>query len=73
MVSRLGAVVLSVHYILIVPAATVHGLLATKFGSGIQLLPRESLLARLELATGAHVNPLPPERAALQLRLGKVF
>lgn len=35
----------------------------------IELLPRSSALAGLELATGIHINPLAPERAASQLRL----
>jgi UDPglucose--hexose-1-phosphate uridylyltransferase len=36
----------------------------------IELLPRFNPLAGLELATGVHINPLPPERAATQLRTG---
>jgi UDPglucose--hexose-1-phosphate uridylyltransferase len=34
----------------------------------IELLPRVNALAGLELATGIHINHLPPERAAGQLR-----
>jgi UDPglucose--hexose-1-phosphate uridylyltransferase len=35
----------------------------------IELLPRLNAFAGLELATGVHINPLAPERAAGQLRL----
>jgi UDPglucose--hexose-1-phosphate uridylyltransferase len=35
----------------------------------IELLPRVNAFAGLELATGIHINHLPPERAAGQLRL----
>jgi UDPglucose--hexose-1-phosphate uridylyltransferase len=35
----------------------------------IELLPRLNAFAGLELATGVHVNPVAPERAAGQLRL----
>jgi UDPglucose--hexose-1-phosphate uridylyltransferase len=34
----------------------------------IELLPRIHSLAGLEMATGVHINPLPPERAARTLR-----
>lgn len=36
----------------------------------IELLPRTNAFAGLELATGIHINPLSPERAARQLHLG---
>ena len=35
----------------------------------IELLPRLNAFAGLELATGVHINPVAPERAAGQLRL----
>jgi UDPglucose--hexose-1-phosphate uridylyltransferase len=35
----------------------------------IELLPRLNAFAGLELATGVHINPVSPERAARQLRL----
>lgn len=35
----------------------------------IEILPRFNALAGLELATGVHINPLPPEKAAARLRL----
>jgi UDPglucose--hexose-1-phosphate uridylyltransferase len=34
----------------------------------IELLPRENSFAGCEVATGIHINPLPPERAAQNLR-----
>ena len=34
----------------------------------LELLPRLTVFASLELATGHHVNPLPPEQAAATLR-----
>ncbi len=34
----------------------------------MELLPRTNAFAGLELATGIHINPLAPERAAAQLR-----
>jgi UDPglucose--hexose-1-phosphate uridylyltransferase len=34
----------------------------------IELLPRLNPLAGLELATGVHINPVPPEKAAARLR-----
>ncbi len=34
----------------------------------IELLPRVNSLAGLEMAAGVHINPVPPEKAALQLR-----
>ncbi len=34
----------------------------------MELLPRTNAFAGLEVATGIHINPLTPERAALQLR-----
>ncbi len=34
----------------------------------IEFLPRVTPLAGLELATGVHINPLPPEQAAVRLR-----
>ena len=34
----------------------------------IELLPRANSLAGLEVATGIHINPIAPKRAAKQLR-----
>jgi UDPglucose--hexose-1-phosphate uridylyltransferase len=34
----------------------------------IELLPRINSFAGLEVATGVHINPLPPERAAWRLQ-----
>lgn len=39
----------------------------------IELLPRVTPLAGLELAAGVHINPLPPEQAARRLRDGPAF
>jgi UDPglucose--hexose-1-phosphate uridylyltransferase len=36
----------------------------------IEILPRVNPLAGLELATGIHINPISPTRAAAQLRFG---
>jgi UDPglucose--hexose-1-phosphate uridylyltransferase len=34
----------------------------------LMLLPRVHSFAGLEIGTGIHINPLPPERAAAELR-----
>src|SRR4051812_90280 len=39
----------------------------------IEILPRVNSLAGLEIATGIYINPLPPERAASELRAAQVF
>jgi UDPglucose--hexose-1-phosphate uridylyltransferase len=61
----------------LVPGAAYNMLLRTApwqsaDGSGwhwrIELLPRLTSFAGLELATGVHINPLPPESAAGRLR-----
>ncbi|MEX2318165.1 MAG: DUF4931 domain-containing protein [Pirellulales bacterium] len=61
----------------IVPGASYNMLLRTapwQTGSAdafhwrIELLPRITALAGLELAAGIHINPLPPEKAARRLR-----
>jgi UDPglucose--hexose-1-phosphate uridylyltransferase len=34
----------------------------------IEIMPRPNAIAGLEIATGLYINPVPPERAARQLR-----
>jgi UDPglucose--hexose-1-phosphate uridylyltransferase len=61
----------------VVPAAAYNMLLRTapwRFDCGdyfhwrIELLPRTTSIAGLEIATGIYINPVPPERAAPRLR-----
>ncbi|MCI0335327.1 MAG: DUF4921 family protein [Planctomycetes bacterium] len=61
----------------IVPAGSFNLLLRTApwkidcdtwFHWRIELLPRVNSIAGLEMATGIYINPVAPERAALQLR-----
>ncbi len=61
----------------IVPDAACHWLVRTAPWSDgcenwchwrIELLPRINAFAGFEIATGVHINPLAPERAAAQLR-----
>ncbi len=62
----------------LVPGAAYNMLLRTAPWTGrgdewshwrIELLPRVNAFAGLEVATGIHINPLAPERAASRLRL----
>jgi UDPglucose--hexose-1-phosphate uridylyltransferase len=77
--SRLAAVLhpLVARLESIVPAASYNLLLRTApwkidcdnwFHWRIELLPRVNAIAGLEVATGMYINPIPPERAARNLR-----
>lgn len=69
LISRLEAVVPGMHYNLLLRTSPFTGDYATVHHWRIELLPRVNSLAGLEVATGIHINPLPPERASSQLRL----
>jgi UDPglucose--hexose-1-phosphate uridylyltransferase len=69
LISRLEAVVPGVHYNMLLRTSPFTGDYATVHHWRIELLPRANSLAGLEVATGIHINPLPPERASSQLRL----
>lgn len=69
LISRLEAVVPGAHYNMLLRTSPFTGDYATAHHWRIELLPRANSLAGLEVATGIHINPLPPERASSQLRL----
>lgn len=69
LISRLEAVVPGMHYNMLLRTSPFTGDYATVHHWRIELLPRANSLAGLEMATGIHINPLPPERASSQLRL----
>jgi UDPglucose--hexose-1-phosphate uridylyltransferase len=73
LISLLEAVVPGVQYNMLLRTSPFVGDCAAVHHWRIELLPRANSLAGLEVATGVHINPLPPERASSQLRLRQVF
>lgn len=68
LLERLDATVPGIQYNLLLRTAPFGGEFDAAFHWRMELMPRPNSLAGLELGTGVHINPLPPERAALQLR-----
>jgi UDPglucose--hexose-1-phosphate uridylyltransferase len=66
--ARLEAVSMDPNFNLLLRTAPFHGKHDDVCHWRIELLPRANSLAGLEVATGLHINPLSPERAAQQLR-----
>jgi UDPglucose--hexose-1-phosphate uridylyltransferase len=73
LIARFESVVPSAQYNLLLRTAPWIDDFDKSFHWRIELLPRANSLAGLEVATGVHINPLPPERAASQLRAVKLF
>lgn len=68
LLAKLEPLVPHAQYNLLLRTAPWNGDFAAAFHWRIELLPRVNSFAGLELATGVNINPLPPERAAAQLR-----
>jgi UDPglucose--hexose-1-phosphate uridylyltransferase len=68
LLAKLEPLVPHAQYNLLLRTAPWNGDFAAQYHWRIELLPRVNSLAGLELATGVNINPLPPERAAAQLR-----
>jgi UDPglucose--hexose-1-phosphate uridylyltransferase len=68
LLAKLEAVVPYAQYNLLLRTAPWNGDFSAAYHWRVELLPRENSLAGLEMATGVHINPLPPEQAASQLR-----
>jgi UDPglucose--hexose-1-phosphate uridylyltransferase len=68
LLAKLEAVVPHAQYNLLLRTAPWNGDYDSEYHWRIELLPRANSLAGLEMATGVHINPLPPELAASQLR-----
>jgi UDPglucose--hexose-1-phosphate uridylyltransferase len=73
LISRLESIVPDAAYNMLLRTAPWIGGCDVWSHWRIEMLPRINALAGLEVATGVHINPLAPERAALQLRLGQSF
>jgi UDPglucose--hexose-1-phosphate uridylyltransferase len=68
LIVRLDAVAPGLHFNMLLRTAPFGGDYDAACHWRIELLPRANSLAGLEVATCLHINPLPPERAAQQLR-----
>ena len=68
LLANLESVVPYAQYNLLVRTAPWADDYDTAYHWRLELLPRVNSLAGLEMATGMHINPVPPEQAALQLR-----
>ncbi|HEX3600487.1 MAG TPA: DUF4931 domain-containing protein [Lacipirellulaceae bacterium] len=73
LLARFESIVPSAQYNLLLRTAPWTDDFDESFHWRIELLPRANSLAGLEVATGVHINPLPPEQAASQLRAAKLF
>jgi UDPglucose--hexose-1-phosphate uridylyltransferase len=68
LLGRLEAIVPGASYNMLLRTGPWHTEQENWFHWRIELLPRITPLAGLELAAGIHINPLPPEQAARRLR-----
>jgi UDPglucose--hexose-1-phosphate uridylyltransferase len=68
LLAKLEVVVPHAQYNLLLRTAPWNSDYDSEYHWRIELLPRANSLAGLEMATGVHINPLPPEQAAAQLR-----
>lgn len=68
LLARLETVAPQAHYNLLLRTAPWRGDYDEVCHWRLELLPRTNSLAGLEVATGVHINHLPPERAAQVLR-----
>ena len=71
LVARLQACLAPLSYNLILHTAPAGGDHAASYHWHWELIPRTTRLAGLEFGSGAHINPLAPERAASFLRLAE--
>lgn len=71
LVARLQTCLTRLAYNLVLHTAPVGGKHADTYHWHWELIPRSTRLAGLEFGSGAHINPLSPERAASFLRNAK--